>query len=162
MIRLRQGRADDAPPLAALHARAFDRPWSAADIAAVLSDPRGFGIVAEDPDGGLVGFSLCFGQAPDFDVLIVATREDRRRRGIACAVLEETIVEARRRDGLALTLEVAVENAPARGLYQKLGFAQTGYRRNYYQSASGGASDALLLGLDLRGAVDTSEPSPHI
>ena len=44
-----------------------------------------------------------------------------------------------------LTLEVRAGNAPAIGLYEKLGFREVGRRKNYYREEG---EDALLLTLD--------------
>jgi ribosomal-protein-alanine N-acetyltransferase len=47
-----------------------------------------------------------------------------------------------------LFLEVAVDNAPAIGLYRAFGFTEEGRRRGYYQGPNG-AVDALILGRDV-------------
>ena len=50
--------------------------------------------------------------------------------------------ELKERDSHSLTLEVRSSNAPARALYEKLGFAQVGRRPNYYRNPK---EDALIL-----------------
>lgn len=156
-MKLRLANPQDAPALAALHADSFDRPWSAQDIAAVLGDANGFAILAEEEDAPL-GFALLFGGA-DRDVLIVATRADRRRRGVGRAVLQAAATEAQRRGSEALLLEVAEENDAARALYAALGFVEIGRRRNYYSRPNGAASDARVLRLALQPAHGHEAPA---
>ena len=45
-----------------------------------------------------------------------------------------------------ITLEVRESNAPAIGLYQKLGFVEVGRRKNYYEKPR---EDAILMDLNL-------------
>ncbi|HET8995878.1 MAG TPA: ribosomal-protein-alanine acetyltransferase, partial [Acetobacteraceae bacterium] len=49
--------------------------------------------------------------------------------------------EAHHRGAATLTLEVAVDNAAARRLYESTGFTQVGRRKRYYADGS----DALVL-----------------
>jgi len=48
-------------------------------------------------------------------------------------------------------LEVRVSGRAARRLYEKLGFVESGRRRNYY---TGPAEDAIVMSLGLPGAVE--------
>jgi ribosomal-protein-alanine N-acetyltransferase len=50
-------------------------------------------------------------------------------------------------------LEVAEDNAAARALYARAGFAEAGRRRGYYARPDGPAADALVLALDLGNAL---------
>ena len=52
-------------------------------------------------------------------------------------------------------LEVRASNAPARALYERLGFAVAGVRRRYYHD---NGEDAVLMTLDLAES-DASEPA---
>ena len=52
-------------------------------------------------------------------------------------------------------LEVAADNAAARGLYAALGFIEYGRRSKYYKRAGNLAVDAVLMRLDIQeGATD--------
>ena len=55
----------------------------------------------------------------------------------------ERLVEAlKAKEVYCLTLEVRASNAPAKALYEALGFAQVGRRPNYYRNPK---EDALIL-----------------
>ena len=63
------------------------------------------------------------------------------RRGLASALLGHFLDVVRQRGGESVFLEVRDSNAPARALYARHGFVETGRRRLYYQDP---AEDAVL------------------
>jgi ribosomal-protein-alanine N-acetyltransferase len=131
----------EAAALARLHAACFTtpRPWSAAEIAALLDSPHVF---ARMTDGGfLLGRVI----ADEAELLTLAVDPALRRRGIARALLAQFLDVARNRGAARAFLEVAADNAAALALYRGAGFAEDGLRRGYYRQAGGGAVDALLL-----------------
>ena len=91
---LRPATRADGAALAALHAAAFDEPWSADDILRFAEDRGGFAVAAE-ADGGLAGFILCRMIAGEAEVLTLAVRPQLRRRGVGRALLEAAIALAR-------------------------------------------------------------------
>ncbi len=68
-----------------------------------------------------------------------------RRQGLGTALMAAALAAARAQGAAAMFLEVAADNAAARGLYGNLGFAAAGQRRGYYANGA----DALLLRRDL-------------
>lgn len=90
--------------------------------------PFVFSVLAFDGETpvGLVnaieGFST-FACRPLVNVHDVVVRASHRGRGIAARMLAEVEAVARERGACKLTLEVLQGNAPARALYEKLGFA---------------------------------------
>jgi len=131
--------------LAALHARAFTvpRPYSAAEFAAFLDDPRVFLLAA--PTGHELGFALGRAAADEAELLTLAVSPERRRQGMGRALLDRFEDAARTRGATAAFLEVAAGNAAARALYASAGYRQTGRRPGYYRGARGAAEDALIL-----------------
>jgi [ribosomal protein S18]-alanine N-acetyltransferase len=128
-----------APVLAALHAQAFpDEPWSAESFDTLLAQPGVVGFL--DERGGFLVLRLVLDEAEILTLGVI-----RKRDGIATHLLKEAIERLRRRDIAILHLEVAAPNLPARALYEKAGFTQSGLRRRYYADAS----DALTLLLRL-------------
>lgn len=149
-MRVRLVTAEDADRLAALHAEGFDAPWSAREIADVLAWPGVFGLLAGDTDDE--GMILMRVIADDAEVLTIAVAPRARRRGVARALLAESVGRAVLAGADAMFLEVAVDNAPAIALYQALGFVAAGRRKDYYDRGAEGHVDALALRLDLNSA----------
>jgi [ribosomal protein S18]-alanine N-acetyltransferase len=133
--------------MAAIHAQAFDRPWSPTEIFQMLDSPGvlGFLCFQEDPAGLLI-LRLAAGEA---EVLTVAVAPWARRRGQARALMVSALGAARGLGADAVFLEVDDSNAAAIGLYGALGFTAVGLRRGYYDRGAHGRADARVMRLDL-------------
>ncbi len=142
--------AVDAETLAALHAEAFHLPWSEAAFSALLEQKGVFGVRATD------GFILCRIVLDEAEILTLAVRPDARRAGLALRLTQAAADLAAQGGVERLFLEVAEDNAAARGLYARLDFVQTGRRRGYYARAEGPPADALLLVLNLAERLPTA------
>lgn len=138
---------DRAARLAALHAAAFAEPWDAAAFHALLGQAGVFAVEAAD------GFILMRAVADEAEILTLAVCPRARRRGLGGRLVGEGAVEAAARGAVRLFLEVAADNAPARALYARAGFAEAGRRPGYYARPDGGRQDALLLALNLSPAL---------
>lgn len=138
---------DRAARLAALHAAAFLEPWDAAAFHALLGQAGVFAVEAPD------GFILMRAVADEAEILTLAVCPQARRRGLGGRLVGEGAVEAAARGAVRLFLEVAADNAPARALYARAGFAEAGRRPGYYARPDGGRQDALLLALNLSPAL---------
>lgn len=127
--------------MAALHARCFTnpRPWRAAEFAEILSQPSTF--LCLRPDGLLIGRVVL----DEAELLTLAVDPDRRRQGIARALLADFTAAATSRGAATAFLEVAADNIPALALYRGVDWADAGRRRRYY----GPATDAVILRLVL-------------
>ncbi len=137
-----------APLLGALHALTFERPWSAADFAKLLSNPATFALLARTP--AAQGFALVWAAAGDAELLTVSVVPEARRQGVGAALVEKASILARARGAATLHLEVEADNAAARALYAKLDFAEVGRRPGYYAAARG-AIDAIVMRKSLVG-----------
>jgi ribosomal-protein-alanine N-acetyltransferase len=137
---------DAAETLAALHAQAFDKPWSASEIAALIGGAGAYAVLAQDeaPLGMVMSRNL-FEEA---EILTLAVAPDARRRGIGLALVTAAAGLARQGGASSLILEVGEDNPGAVALYDRAGFVQVGRRRDYYDRG-GRRIDALLMRLDL-------------
>jgi ribosomal-protein-alanine N-acetyltransferase len=147
--------ADASQLLAALHAQAFDRPWSATEMAKLLENPAAFGFIS--PAAEPVGFILGWAAAGEAEILTVAVAPEARRRGVGEQLAIAAAAAAAARGAQSVHLEVAENNVAARALYAKLGYQQAGRRSGYYLG-EGRQIDAIVMRADLRGvsAVDSA------
>jgi len=151
-MRLQPVGADEAAALVQLHASSFDSPWSAADIAELLTGPGGFGLAAVDDDAEFQAFILARAIAGEAEILTLAVAPARRRAGLARALVEAAAGVAASLGAESLFLEVAADNDAAIGLYRAAGFAEVGRRRGYYPRKAAAAIDALIMRRGLNSA----------
>ncbi len=148
IIRLEPAHAQVA---GALHRTSFTAPWSDAEFATLLEQPGVAGLVwtGAAPEG----FILIRAVADEAEILTLAVAPDFRRRGVAESLLAEAVRMLRAGGTHRLFLEVAEDNAPARTLYEKHGFAATGRRAKYYERGPSGRVDAVIMALALQPAA---------
>lgn len=115
--------------------------WSEKSVASELTNALSLWLVAmeEDKVAGYVGSQTVMDET---DMMNVAVHPDHRRKGIAEALVLSLAEALKEKGSHCLTLEVRASNAPAIGLYEKLGFQQIGLRKNYYRNPK---EDALIL-----------------
>ena len=133
--------SDHVSQVAYLETVCFHDPWSEKSIASELDNALSLWLVAVEGDAviGYVGSQTVLGWS---DMMNVAVHPDHRRKGVGerlVTALEEALKE---KESTCLTLEVRVSNAPARTLYEKLGFSEVGRRKNYYRDPK---EDALIM-----------------
>ena len=133
--------SDHVAQIAALEKICFSDPWSEKSIASELDNKLAFWLVATERDtvAGYIGSQTVMDET---DMMNVAVHPDFRRQGIAEALVNALVEQLKTMGSRCLTLEVRASNAPAIALYEKLGFAQIGRRKNYYRNPR---EDALIL-----------------
>ena len=146
-IAFRDGRPGDGAAVAALFrdsfVATFGHLYSAEDLAAFLAgftapafeaelaDPR-FALRLAQEDGALAAFAKLGpddlpGAASDgLELYQLYVLEPWKGRGIAHALMDWAIGEARRRDASELRLTVYIDNRRARRFYERYGFEEVG------------------------------------
>jgi ribosomal-protein-alanine N-acetyltransferase len=130
----------DIADIAAIHAEA-----NATRLKEELARPWARLRVARDPDGRAVAYLLAWLVADEVHVLDVAVRADRRRRGIARALVDDLTRHGRAVGARHVYLEVRQSNEAAIHLYRGTGFRPQNVRKAYYPDGE----DALEMALSL-------------
>ena len=95
----------------------------------------------------LAGYIVARLTAGEVHINNVAIRDEFRRQGLGCQLLNRILEEGRKREAEAAFLEVRSGNAAAQALYERCGFELLGRRRNYYSDPT---EDALTMRADLK------------
>jgi ribosomal-protein-alanine N-acetyltransferase len=143
--------------MSAIHRAAFrdGETWGADTIRALLDRP-GTVAVARAPDG----FALLQVLPPDAELLTIAVAPAAQGLGVGSGLLRDIRARLDAAGCTALHLEVAADNAPARALYARADFVETGRRRGYYARTGAAAADALVLTLSLPAQQSGKGPMP--
>lgn len=81
-------------------------------------------------------------------LLNLCVRHEARGQGLGSTMIKYLINQARQKDMGSIFLEVRITNAAALHLYDKLGFNEIGFRRDYYPD-NDGREDALVLAYEI-------------
>ena len=139
---------------------AFGEAWNRRQVSDALALPSTHALVIDDtgrvlppdppPGQGrpAAGFTLTRAAAGEEELLLVAIRPDRRRRGLGRKLMEQLFQSARARGTHRMFLEMRCGN-PAVHLYRALGFEPIGRRAGYYRFADGRCVDAITFGKSL-------------
>lgn len=135
----------DVDGVMAVEKDSFSTPWSRSAFEEELAQNRLARYIVAEEDGQVVGYAGMWLVINEAHVTNVAVSGSRRGGGIG-RLLMETLMELARENGMgSMTLEVRVSNMVARHLYETLGFAEAGIRKNYYSETK---EDALILWRD--------------
>lgn len=94
----------------------------------------------------LPGFLVARHEASEWEVENIVVSPQYRRRSVATRLLTALLERARETKSHAVFLEVRASNLPARKLYQKAGFRETGRRKLYYSDP---LEDAIVYSQDI-------------
>ena len=144
-VSLRRLELGDLDEIERIERASYPTPWSRAMFASELAKPSSVSLGAIDDVGALVGYLVLSRYVDAWHVMNVAVAPERRRQGIASALLQR-LLELTKDDPLrGYTLEVRVSNAGAIALYERFGFRQKGLRRGYYTD---NREDAMIMWRD--------------
>ncbi len=132
---------EGATTLARIEAAAFDVPWTAGELEAMLDDGLTCAWVASRGAVPLGG-ALVRVVAGEGEILRIAVAPASRRQGIGGRLLRTLMSAIADACMEGVYLEVRASNAAARGLYARAGFVECGRRRDYYAAP---CEDAVLM-----------------
>jgi [ribosomal protein S18]-alanine N-acetyltransferase len=144
-LDLRRLVLGDLDAIERIERASYPTPWSRSMFATELSKPSSLSFGAIDETGTLVGYLVLSRYVDAWHVMNVAVAPERRRQGIASALLERLLDLTKDDADRGYTLEVRVSNEGAIKLYERLGFVARGVRRGYYTD---NREDALIMWKD--------------
>ena len=117
----------DLDEIVAIEQASFSNPWTREMYVRELQNPDvSFLYVLRIPGEGVVAFCSFWLVLDELHINNLAVRGDFRGRGVGTALLEHVIQAGASRGADRATLEVRRSNAPARRLYERLGFDSGG------------------------------------
>lgn len=134
---------EDLTGVLEVEAESFTNPWTREMYQWELTNRDLCRIyVVRTPEHRVAGFCAFWLVFDEIHINNVALRPVCRGLGLGTALMRHVLAEGRRLGARRATLEVRASNTGARRLYERLGFAVAGTRRNYYSSP---VEDALIL-----------------
>jgi [ribosomal protein S18]-alanine N-acetyltransferase len=144
-LELRRLELTDLDAIERIERASYPTPWSRSMFASELAKPSSLSFGAVDETGRLVGYLVLSRYVDAWHVMNVAVAPERRRQGIASALLRRLLEQTRKDAQRGYTLEVRVSNLGAISLYERFGFRPKGVRRGYYTD---NREDALIMWRD--------------
>ena len=138
IVPMDRGHVDQ---IAELERACFSTPWSETQLEDALYNDNACFIVAEDGEGGVLGYAGLTTVLDEGYINNIAVEEHARKHGVASALLD-CFVRFAAVNLAFLTLEVRKSNAAAISLYEKFGFQQVGLRKGFYSHPR---EDAIIM-----------------
>lgn len=138
-VRVRRGRAADAGAILALEEAFPTDRMSARAVRRFLAAP-GARVLVVEAGGDVAGALILLLRRNSRWARIYSVVVDPRHRGLGLGrrLIEAAEACARREDRCGVSLEVRRDNAPARGLYHALGYAEVAALPDYYEDGAPG------------------------
>jgi ribosomal-protein-alanine N-acetyltransferase len=144
-IKIETARPADVDAIAAIEVTAFADPWTRQAFDAAVRERHARFRVARS-GGKLVGYVIAWFVMDEGEIANLAVAPAARRRGVASALLDYVIGDARSAGIAQLFLEVRESNIAARALYATRGFRPVARRPRYYRKP---VEDAIVLRLEV-------------
>ena len=138
IVPMDRGHVDQ---IAELERQCFSTPWSETQLEDALYNDASCFIVAEDGEGGVLGYAGLTTVLDEGYINNIAVEEAARKHGVASALLD-VFCRFGEVNLAFLTLEVRKSNAAAIALYEKHGFQMAGLRKGFYQRPR---EDAVIM-----------------
>lgn len=141
----REWTANDLSEIARIEAECFaDDAWSQRMLADSFLSDAFFGSLLEEGES-VVSYGGMNVIGEEAEIELIATAEMYRRCGRAGKILDDLLMEAKRRGVRSVFLEVRVSNSAAMLMYLKKGFRGVYARSRYYSNGE----DAIVMKKEL-------------
>ena len=143
---VRKMEMKDTQKVYQLSRESFSEPWALAAIEKEMTNPVASYFVAE-MDGEVIGFGGMWHVLDEGEIINIAVQKSYHRQGIGKLILNQLVAEARKRELVAIHLEVRASNEAAKRLYLKHGFNSIARRKAYYHNPT---EDAVIMTCELK------------
>ena len=142
----RQLTLNDCQAVADLETQLFDGRFDAAGLRALLGRPAFYGVVLPAPGKTtpICAYCLAFFTSMQAEIIAIGTAKTKQRCGFGQIILQNLIDVAEQRNVAEIILEVAIDNIPAKRLYESCGFYASGIREEYYDRGEN-RCDAVIM-----------------
>lgn len=123
----------DSHELESIHKACFPDGWSQETFADLLNEKTTCGWAVKSNENKIIGFVLMRILTHEAEILTIAVQPSMQRRGIGRSLLTSAMQFLNSIGCREIFLEVTIDNQPAIGLYQSLGFVKSGMRPDYYK-----------------------------
>lgn len=118
--------------VAKIEADTFSEPWSESSLALLLTEAYPSFVLREE-SAEVVGYLSSVRALDEIEIINVAVRADRKRRGYGEALLRVLDGYCAEHGISQISLEVRQSNSAAIALYEKCGYTKAGVRKNFYR-----------------------------
>lgn len=137
---------DDVEAVIAVEREIYPFPWTPGNFCDSIHARNQCWLASLE--GIMAGYGVMLVAAGEAHLLNLGVAHAMQRQGIGRCMLQFLMAEAKKGGADIMYLEVRPSNLPALGLYESMGFAQVGRRKNYYPNHDG-REDALVMTLPL-------------
>ncbi len=137
---------DDVDSVHDLELQCFRSAWSKDAFISELSTNLLARYFVAEIDGEVVGYIGYWKVLEEGHITVVSVSPSNRGQGIAKALIQKMVDDAKENYLERLTLEVRESNLPARNLYSGCGFYEVGVRKKYYIDNN---EDAVIMFLEV-------------
>lgn len=150
-LSIRPVTTDDLDAILAIEEKVHPAPWTRSGFEAELEKPysRTWVLTDDETDSNVFAYTTFWVLEDSIEILNVAVSIESQGLGFAKKIMQSIIREGLAHGAKRLILDVRKSNLPAVGLYQKVGFAITQYRKAFYSNGE----DAYHMSLSLEGAA---------
>ena len=139
----------------AIETAAYAFPWSRGNFVDSLAAGHPASVLL-DAEGALLGYFVAMRGVDEMHLLNITVAPAAQGHGHARFMIDALIALTRGGRERELWLEVRAGNLHARGIYERLGFAQVGVRKGYYPAPFGRREDAAVMSRKI-GAAESND-----
>lgn len=139
--QIREMQEQDIEQVEQIEKEIFSIPWSGKSFLDACKTPENIYLVCI-VDGEIAGYCGLWTVLGEGNITNMAVAQNYRQKGVGKALMQEMEKRGRQKDVSVFFLEVRESNAPARALYETMGYEQIGIRKRFYEKP---VEDAVIM-----------------